>query len=94
MRTAEFLSMYTIKHFKDEEDIQIKYDYPEFHRHKSLHDNFKGKVIMLLEELNTEGPSEFFVQQVNTVVGNWLINHIKVEDLKLAEYIRQITNEE
>jgi hemerythrin len=90
VRTAEFLSMYTVKHFNDEEKIQIEYNYPEYHYHKSLHENFKGKVIMLLEELGNDGPSEFFVKQVNTIVGNWLINHIKIEDLKIANYIRSL----
>jgi hemerythrin len=87
-KSMDFLNDYTIKHFFDEEQVQQKYQYPDFVNHKKLHDDFKKVVRDLSVQLIMKGPSEEMVNEVRTKIGSWLLNHIKVQDFKLAAYIR------
>jgi len=85
--TIKFLVDYTVKHFADEEKLQQKYKYPDYLNHKKLHENFKKTVLELTKQLQEEGPTIALVGKVNSVIGNWLINHIQSEDKKVANHI-------
>jgi hemerythrin len=87
-KTMDFLSGYTIKHFMDEEKIQIKYAYPDYLIHKRYHDEFKTMVGKLTRRLIREGPTEEIVNEVSTQIGDWLLNHIKGDDFRMATYIK------
>lgn len=87
--TMEFLEEYTEKHFRDEEELQRKYGYPDRVNHKRYHDGFKRTVRSLKERLDKEGPSIQLVGSINTNIGGWLINHIKKEDVKVASHIEK-----
>lgn len=86
-RTMKFLAEYTAKHFGDEEKLQQQYGYPDYPRHKTLHDGFKKTVADLQKELEKDGPTISVVAKVNSNVGNWLVTHIKKEDVKVAAHI-------
>jgi hemerythrin-like metal-binding protein len=88
MQTVDFLTGYTIKHFADEEKLQQKYDYPDYLNHKRIHDDFKVTVKELTERLVKEGPSPELVDLVSSVVGAWLLNHIKGDDFRMAAYVK------
>ena len=88
-QTAQFLQSYTVKHFQDEERLQIQFRYPEYERHRGYHEAFKKTVAELMRKLNEEGPTIVLVGEVNTTLAGWLINHIKKEDKKLAAYLQQ-----
>jgi hemerythrin len=87
-QTLDFLTGYTIKHFKDEETLQKKFDYPDFLNHKRIHEDFKGTVGDLTQRLRAEGPSEALVQEVSTSIGSWLLNHIKGDDFRMAAFVK------
>jgi hemerythrin len=87
-QTLEFLTGYTIKHFKDEEDLQKKFNYPDFLNHRRIHEEFKITVGGLTRRLHTEGPSETLVREVSTNIGNWLLNHIKGDDFRMAAFVK------
>ena len=87
-RTIEFLMGYSIKHFADEEKLQQEYDYPEYPRHRQIHDEFKVEVKELVEMLIQEGSTDEFVNKVYVTIGEWLVNHIKGEDFKMAAYVQ------
>ncbi|MDR0434401.1 MAG: bacteriohemerythrin [Gracilibacteraceae bacterium] len=89
--TLDFLTQYTAKHFGDEEKLQQKSNYPDFTRHKKLHDSFKATVADLAKQLRAEGPTVALVGKVNASVAGWLINHIKREDVKVAAHIRNVS---
>ncbi|MDR0819177.1 MAG: bacteriohemerythrin [Oscillospiraceae bacterium] len=84
-----FLADYTGKHFGDEEVLQKKYSFPDYSNHRRLHEGFKRVVAELKRELHEGGASVKLVGKVNSEVGNWLINHIKREDVKVADHIRE-----
>jgi hemerythrin len=87
-KTLDFLTGYTIMHFGDEEKLQVKYDYPDYLVHKRIHDDFKVTVGELTQRLVKEGPSEGMVGIVTTAVGEWLLNHIKGDDFRMATYVK------
>jgi hemerythrin len=90
--TVAFLEEYTAKHFRDEEQLQVNSHYPDYARHKTLHDGFKTFVSQLGADLKREGPTIVLVSKVNAGCGDWLIRHIQTEDKKLAMHIRATGN--
>jgi hemerythrin len=91
-RTLEFLTGYTIMHFADEEKLQLQYDYPDYYIHKQYHDEFKLTVKDLTERLIREGPTEEMIALVTTRIGDWLLNHIRGDDFRMAAHIKTHTS--
>ena len=89
--TLDFLVNYTVQHFNDEEALQCKYDYPDFQRHKQLHEDFKVTVGLLVAQFQESGSSEELSSNVNKVVVKWLLNHIQREDKKIGNHIDKLT---
>ncbi|MDR0641731.1 MAG: hemerythrin family protein [Treponema sp.] len=87
-RTLDFLTAYTIKHFADEEKLQLEFDYPDYLVHKRYHDEFKITVGEMTKQIRREGPTEALIGQVTLAIGNWLLNHIKGDDFRMAAYIK------
>ncbi|MDR1480137.1 MAG: hemerythrin family protein [Planctomycetaceae bacterium] len=90
--TLNFLESYTAKHFGDEERLQIQHQYPDYTNHKVLHENFKKFVNELVNQIKTSGATTSLVSKVTFGVGDWLVNHIKKEDMKVAVYIKSKEN--
>ena len=88
METLEFLTSYAVKHFSDEEHLQVKFNYPDYLNHKRLHDDFKIKVGELVEKVKSEGPTEKIISEVSSVIGSWLLNHIKGDDFRMAAFVK------
>ena len=83
-----FLCAYTIKHFDDEEALQLKYGYPDYERHKQLHEVFKKRAVQMSEAFEKTGFTDQFASIVYSQIGIWLLEHIQKEDIKIAEYIK------
>ena len=88
--TIKFLTDYTVKHFNDEEKLQKQYNYPDYAAHKKLHDDFKEEVSKIVDEFEENGTSVVLTFKVNNVIASWLIKHIKGEDKKVANYIKNV----
>jgi hemerythrin len=86
--SLNFLNDYTIKHFFDEETLQKKHGYPDFENHKKLHDGFKAVIHDLKVREIWKGKSDELAGEVRGKIGDWLITHIKGEDVKVAAHIR------
>ena len=87
--TLDFLVNYTVRHFNDEEALQIEYEYADFERHKKMHDDFKAEVGELVQRFNDSASPEELNNDINRIVVRWLINHIQREDRKIGNHIRQ-----
>ncbi|HSQ88224.1 bacteriohemerythrin [Romboutsia sp.] len=87
-KTVKFLSSYTKTHFAHEEALQMRYNYPDYKNHKKDHQHFIETVESIHKKLLSNGQSIVLVGEVNSKVANWIINHIKREDVKVAEHIR------
>ena len=86
--TATFLSNYVVKHFQDEERLQIQNKYPDYPSHKTFHDGYRNQLALTAQELLLEGPTAKTLGDLNRVVGI-LVSHIRTEDKRLARYIRE-----
>ena len=90
--TLKFVVSYVQEHFKDEEEMQAKYAYPEIVEHKKLHAGFVERIIELLQEDKRTGPTTELTGKVNSTLIGWFIKHIRTEDKKLGLYIRKAKN--
>ncbi|MDR0466620.1 MAG: hemerythrin family protein [Deltaproteobacteria bacterium] len=87
-RTMAFLVSYAHKHLDDEEELQEKYAYPGYPEHKKAHAAFRELAQHLAAVLHRDGPTEEVITQACITIAEWLINHIKSEDSKMAAFIR------
>ena len=87
-KTLDFLTGYTVMHFSTEEKLQVQYGYPDYLIHKRYHDEFKVTVGELTKKLVDNGPTEGIIGEVTTVIGNWLLNHIKGDDFRMAAFVK------
>ena len=88
MKTVDFLNRYVERHFSDEEKLQVNSKYPNYPAHKTFHDGYKRQMTQTTQELLNEGPTVKALGKLNQVAGV-LISHIRVEDRKLAKYLRE-----
>ncbi|MDR2618681.1 MAG: hemerythrin family protein [Treponema sp.] len=86
----DFLTDYTVRHFTDEEALQLSCNYPDYMEHRKSHGEFKETISKLRDDFIYNGSSPQLWQKLTTVMVRWLVKHIKQEDFKIAEYIRQI----
>lgn len=87
-KTVKFLSSYTKTHFAREEVLQMKSKYPDYTNHKKYHQHFIATVDDIQKKLMANGPTIALVGEINSKVANWLISHIKREDVKVAAHIK------
>lgn len=88
MDVLEFLTGYVIKHFGDEEQLQEDYDYPDYLNHKRIHDDFKATAAELAHQVSMEGPSEELIDKAVSIIGEWLLNHIRGDDFRMAAFVK------
>ena len=87
--TLDFLVNYAVRHFSDEEALQIKHDFPDYEKHKKLHDDFKVTVLDLVEKFHNSASPDELNADINKIVVRWLIQHIQREDKKIGDHIRK-----
>ncbi len=87
VNTLDYLADYTEFHFSAEEKLQQEIGYPDYDKHKSVHEGFKQTIKELDEMLQEEeGPSAAFVEKVEENVIKWFYTHIEGFDRSVAEY--------
>ena len=86
-KTVQFLGDYVAKHFRDEEGLQTKSNYPGYPAHKQFHDGYRRKLAETTQALTREGPSVKALGDLNGVVAI-LVSHIRTEDKRLARHIK------
>ena len=87
-RTLDFLTGYTVMHFSDEEKLMVQYDYPDYLVHKRYHEDFKNTVTDLTADVVKNGPTEDMIGIVTTTIGEWLLNHIRGDDFRMAAFVK------
>jgi hemerythrin-like metal-binding protein len=66
------------------------YNFPDFTRHKKVHDTFKKTVQELDLNAKKLGGADKVAGWIQNMVGDWLTFHIKGMDLQWAAYIRDL----
>jgi methyl-accepting chemotaxis protein len=87
-KNVDFLAGYVDKHFSEEEVLQQRHEYPDYPNHRRIHENFKKEVRDLSVKWLATGPTEETGREVRAATGDWLIAHIKAQDVRLGAYIR------
>jgi hemerythrin len=94
--TLKFLESYVMRHFVDEEALQVASQYPGLPDHKEIHTNFIRTFLDLkarLIQAETEEAREIVVLSLNGAVVDWLGNHIMVHDRHFAEWYKSFMRE-
>jgi hemerythrin-like metal-binding protein len=87
-KALAFLGDYTDRHFSDEEAILLQHKFPDFARHKKVHEAFKKTVRDLDLNFKKLGGAGKVATWIENMVGDWLTFHIKGMDLQWAAYIQ------
>jgi hemerythrin len=87
--TLDFLKNYVVRHFTDEEALQKRVNYPKAAQHHNLHVDFVGKFKKLYDEYKTNGEKLSVVLAINSLVVNWLKDHIMVHDKEFCNFYKQ-----
>lgn len=84
------LHEYSINHFRREESIQRKIEYPKSIHHRNEHSSLLEKLEKLqsdIKNLNSNEELEEKADEIITFLRNWLINHVLDEDMQLKPYL-------
>ncbi|MBM7563062.1 bacteriohemerythrin [Fusibacter tunisiensis] len=85
----EELRAYTVYHFNTEEELFLKYNYPEYHAHKKEHDDF----VAFLKSVNPEDIDENqkgFLKKLLAQIVQWVFKHIITTDYMYKDYLLRI----
>ena len=88
LQTIQGAVQYIKTHFKTEEDIMEKIEFPLFQEHKKLHEEFITEVtreIQAFEKQDTPDPAGFVKYLMN-----WVLNHVANSDKKITPYLEKI----
>jgi hemerythrin len=80
------LKKYAEIHFRYEEHIMEFYGFPELEKHQELHRYFVNETSKL-EKSRLGAESTTTLKNVLTMMRDWFLNHILIEDKKLAPYV-------
>ena len=82
-----FLADYVETHFANEELHMQVTDYPDYPAHKAIHDDMRSQVAHLVEAFRRD-PS-VVTDEVIDFLSDWLVQHIDVEDRRLALHLNR-----
>lgn len=80
------VTRYVQTHFQEEEELMKAHGYPLFDAHKRLHDKFVSDLIKVQSKINNRKIA--FKEKFGTMLWDWLIHHINVEDYKYRQFFR------
>jgi hemerythrin len=86
-KTLGFMIDYTEFHFSTEEKHMAELGYPGFDVHRKQHDDFKSTLNEMVMEFEEDGATAQLGEWVNQYLINWLVDHIKSIDTKLADFL-------
>jgi hemerythrin len=84
-KTLQELKEYIEIHFRDEEHIMNKYNYPLLEKHRNIHNNIISdikKTIKISHDVLE------LKNNLDTLLSAWIRDHILVEDLRFSEWLK------
>lgn len=78
----EELTSYTNYHFSTEEQYMRGKEYSDTDRHIIAHNVFKDRILQLKKDIDLENIT--VTKELIVYLGNWLLNHVLVEDKKYS----------
>lgn len=89
--TLQKLKEYIETHFKDEEELMVKYKYPFSGEHKKIHNGIVAEIRITIKK--SLSPVEL-KKNLDILLSSWIRNHILIEDLHFADWakVQKIVN--
>lgn len=90
LAVIEQLREYASNHFRREEAIQRRIQYPQSIHHKKEHSLLLKEIENLIIEIKATKSAEEIAKRSTDIIDilrNWLINHVLKEDMKLKPYL-------
>lgn len=84
-----YLQDYVVLHFGSEEKLQKQNNYPGYESHKAQHQQFIKDFTALKEKIEKNGVTGLTIVQLNQVLVDWLVNHIRKSDKALGAFIKE-----
>jgi hemerythrin len=88
VETMEFLRDYTRFHFETEERCMADHKYPELDDHRAKHQELTQTLTRLEDDFDEEGITPALTEGVNTLLSNWLIQHIREVDQRFSTFLK------
>ncbi|MDV3427263.1 MAG: bacteriohemerythrin [Bacillota bacterium] len=88
MEIFKFLSDYTKVHFRDEENLMLKYKYPGYDAQKKEHTKFINDLSNYEKDLSENKSTLVLKIKTNQMLVDWLVNHIGKVDKALGVYLQ------
>ena len=88
MKTLATLSDYVKVHFRAEEEMLAKLNYPDLEAHQRLHAEFKGMLLKLLDNARHLTLDEI-ANEVEYLIYGWFANHIMQADIAYVGWMRE-----
>jgi len=86
--TLKALSNYTNIHFETEEEYMRKFNYADYENHCLKHNLLRQKVESFLSQKDSVNKTKLTID-ISHFLTDWLINHIKKEDLKMITFLKE-----
>mgnify|MGYP001552270672 CR=1 FL=1 len=83
---------YTVSHFKNEERLMLKFDFPEYKDHKKEHDDLLEEVSAFYEDF--QAGKQSFSLELLSFLDNWVTNHILTTDMKYKTFFELIAKKQ
>ena len=87
IRALEELIDYSFYHFVTEEELLLKYDYPQYEEHKQEHEQYKLKIAQFMKE--QESVERVLPFPIVVFLRDWLISHVLTTDKKYSAYLNE-----
>jgi hemerythrin-like metal-binding protein len=89
-RTAEVLDrleIYVDEHFRDEEGMLDKADYPDLAAHKKQHEAFEEWLAVSRRAFREPEVASMLRENIRAYLKAWLVNHIMVSDKDYSSWL-------
>ena len=84
-----YLLIYAMEHFNFEEAIMVKTQFPGMAEHEKAHCQYFDKMDELRKSILASGYTLENKEYLYNLLSDWLTSHIKIFDIRLAEYLRK-----
>jgi hemerythrin len=81
------LTQYIHGHFEREEYLMLETNYPDYAQHVKNHRKFM-RLVYAVRKIMSEQPELLDMTKMLRFLEQWLVNHIKIEDVKLGMYLK------
>lgn len=85
-QTLNDLTEYTSVHFSTEEKYLSQYSYPDYQKHKDIHDVFVKRINQINEKYQA-GDTILLTVELMDEMRDWLLNHILVQDKAYSDFL-------